>query len=66
MAYQGYSSQDRKLGATAEPVEVDLADMGNGNGTLFHPFTTTLIEIVLNREPLPMDKISRILTFLQN
>jgi len=43
-----------------------LEDMGNGNGSLFHPFTTTLIEIVLNREPLPLDKVSRILTFLES
>ena len=64
MTYQGYGSEEKQLGATAEPVEIDLEDLGNGNGTLFHPFTTTLIEIVLNREPLPLDKISRILTFL--
>ena len=66
MAYQGYSSDEHQLGATAEPVEIDLEDLGNGNGSLFHPFTTTLIEIVLNREPLPFDKVSRILTFLSD
>jgi hypothetical protein len=65
MAYQGYSSEGHQLGATAEPVEIDLEDLGNGNGSLFHPFTTTLIEIVLNREPLPLDKVSRILSFLE-
>ena len=66
IAYQGYGSEaGRQLGATAEPVEIDLEDLGNGNGSLFHPFTTTLIEIVLNREPLPLDKVSRILTFLE-
>ena len=27
-------------------------------GTLFYPFTTTLIEIILNREPMPLDKVS--------
>jgi hypothetical protein len=65
MTYQGYGSDTRQLGATAEPVEIDLEDLGNGNGSLFHPFTTTLIEIILNREPLPLDKVSRILTFLE-
>lgn len=64
MAYQGYSSEPKQLSATAEPVEIELGDLGNGNGSLFHPFTTTLIEIVLNREPLPFDKVSRILSFL--
>lgn len=66
MAYQGYGSNvTRKLGATADPVELDISDLGSGNGTLFHPFTTTLIEIVLNREPLPFDDESRILRFLK-
>jgi hypothetical protein len=66
MAYQGHGSEDQELGPSTRPVEIDLEDMGNGNGSLFHPFTTTLIEIVLNREPLPLDKVSRILTFLES
>jgi hypothetical protein len=64
MAYQGYGSEPRQLGALAEPVELDITDLGSGNGTLFHPFTTTLIEIVLNREPLPLNKLGRILQWL--
>lgn len=64
MAYQGYGSEQRELSATAEPVEVEISDLGNGNGSLFQPFTTTLIEIVLNREPLPFNAESRILKFL--
>jgi hypothetical protein len=31
---------------------------------LFRAFTTTLIEIVLNREPLPFNEVSRILGWL--
>jgi hypothetical protein len=65
LAYQGYSSEIKQLGPTAEPVEIDLEDLGDGNGSMFHPFTTTLIHIVLNREPLPLDKVSRLLTFLK-
>jgi hypothetical protein len=64
LAYQGYGSEARQLGSTAEPVEIDLDDLGEGNGSMFCPFTTTLIQIVLNREPLPLDKVSRLLTFL--
>ncbi len=64
MAYQGYGSEVKVLGAKAEPVELEITDLGNGNGTLFRPFTTTLIEIVLNREPVPFDKESRILNWL--
>jgi hypothetical protein len=64
MAYQGYGSEVRQLSAMAEPVELDISDLGDGNGSLFFPFTTTLIEIVLNREPLPFNDQSRILQWL--
>jgi len=64
MAYQGYGLEQRQLSATSEPVELDITDLGPGNGTLFFPFTTTLVEIILNREPLPFDQESRILKFL--
>ena len=64
MAYQGYGSEEKQLSATAEPVELDISDLGAGNGSLFFPFTTTLIEIVLNREPLPFDGQSRVLQWL--
>jgi hypothetical protein len=66
LAYQGYGSESKQLGATAEPVEIDLDDLGQGNGSMFCPFTTTMIQIVLNREPLPLDKVSRLLTFLED
>jgi hypothetical protein len=66
MAYQGYGSEERRLSATAEPVELDISDLGGGNGSLFFPFTTTLIEIVLNREPLPFNEQSKILQWLTN
>jgi hypothetical protein len=64
MAYQGYGSEEKQLSATAEPVELDISDLGAGNESLFCPFTTTLIEIVLNREPLPFDGQSRVLQWL--
>jgi hypothetical protein len=68
MDYQGYGdgSTQKQLAANAEPVELHLGALGDGNGSLFCPFTTTVIEIVLNREPLPLNQISRILTFLAN
>lgn len=64
LAYQGYSSDVKALSETPEPVDVDVTDLGPGNGSLFYPFTTTLIEIVLNREPLPFDGPCEILKFL--
>jgi hypothetical protein len=66
LAYQGYGSEPQQLGPTTEPVEIDLDDLGPGNGSMFYPFTTTLIQIMLNREPLPLDKVSRLLTFLES
>jgi len=66
LAYQGYGSEAGQPGSTAGPVEIDLDDLGAGNGSMFWPFTTTLIQIVLNREPLPLDKVSRLLTFLES
>jgi hypothetical protein len=38
------------------PVDLDISDYDGtqpAKPALFHPFTTTLIEIVLNREPIP-------------
>jgi hypothetical protein len=64
LAYQGYGSEAKQLGPTAEPVEIDLDDLGDGNGSMFCPFTTTMIHIVLNREPMPLDAVSPLLTFL--
>jgi hypothetical protein len=37
---------------------------GLGDSTLFYPFTTTLVEVILNREPSPLDKVSDIFKFL--
>lgn len=66
MVYQGYGSDSdaKELKATAQPVELEIGNLGGDNGSLFQPFTTTLVEIVLNREPYPFDAESRILKFL--
>ena len=66
VAYQGYGEEVKQLSATAEPVELTITSLGQGNGTLFYPFTTTLIEIVLNREPAPLDQVSKIFQILEN
>jgi hypothetical protein len=63
MAYQGYGDgRQQELKATSAPIELDLT-LGDG-GSLFFPFTTTLIEIVLTREPLPFNDTARILTWV--
>jgi hypothetical protein len=45
-------------GATPDfgPVDLELSDFDGTKADkprLFYPFTTTLIEIILNREPIP-------------
>jgi pimeloyl-ACP methyl ester carboxylesterase len=62
VAYQGYGIGVQQLTATAEPVEIDIP--ARQDASLFYPFTTTLIEIIVNREPLPFDSECRILKFL--
>lgn len=64
VAYQGYSAEAKDVTQSSEAVELDITTLGEGQGSLFFPFTTTLIEIVLNREPLPFDKESELLKFL--
>jgi hypothetical protein len=61
VGYQGYGSNMTE-GATPDfgPVDLDISDFDGskpGSFSLFYPFTTTLIEIVLNREPIPPVKI---------
>jgi len=63
MAYQGYGDGQQQLTATSAPIELDLT-LGE-HGTLFFPFTTTLIEIVLTREPLPFNNVARILKWVE-
>ncbi len=66
MAYRAYGSLKNpvELGEKNPPIQLDITGLGpNGQDSLFHPFTTTLIEILINREPLPFDKENRVLNF---
>jgi pimeloyl-ACP methyl ester carboxylesterase len=64
MAYRAYGATTIELGAGSEPYELDISGLGpTGKETLFYPFTTTMIEIMINREPVPFDKESRVLNF---
>jgi hypothetical protein len=54
------SSQDP---AENQPVKLDITSLTSGDGTLFYPYTTTLIEIVVQREPMPLGRVSRIFNF---
>jgi len=61
VGYQGYGSNVAE-GATPDfgPIDLDISGYDGaqpGKPAIFWPFTTTLIEIVLNREPMPPVKI---------
>lgn len=61
VGYQGYGTNVAES-ATPEfgPVDLDISAYNGSQPdkpTLFYPFTTTLLEIILNREPIPPIKI---------
>lgn len=67
VAYQGYGSGDAKMEMRADsnPVTIDITGaLKDENFTLFYPFTTTLVEVVLNRVPYPFDKVQGIFEWL--
>jgi hypothetical protein len=45
-------------------VKLDVTQLGN-SAKLFFPYTTTLIEIVLEREPTPIKEVSSLFAFWQ-
>ena len=67
VAYQGFGSDGLKMEMRADsnPVTIDITDaLKDKAATLFHPFTTTLVEVVLNRVPYPFDKVEGIFVWL--
>ena len=76
IGYQGYKEiqpapqatslaiQGQEMDAESAPVILNVGDLGDDAASLFHPFTTTLIELRLSREPLPLEKVSKVLEFV--
>jgi hypothetical protein len=67
VTYQGYGSDGvrMEMRADSNPVTIDITDaLMETNFTLFHPFTTTLVEVVLNRVPYPFDQVKGIFEWL--
>jgi len=77
IGYQGYKDpqsvlpapivapgEGQQMTATTNPITLDVKDLGNGNASLFHPFTTTLIELRISREPIPLETVSPVLVFV--
>jgi len=70
VAYHGIGSErftaegDERAGDGTWDAQIDLTSMLNDDGvTFFHPFTTTLVEVRLNREPMPPSGVNRVLKF---
>jgi hypothetical protein len=68
IAYQGYGSDGVRremLRADDDPVIIDITEaLKDKNATLFHAFTTTLVEVVLNRVPYPFNEVKGIFEWL--
>lgn len=47
-------------------VILDITSLASDKYRLFHPYTTTLIEIRVSRETLPLDAASKLLYFLDD
>jgi hypothetical protein len=58
VGYQGFGSASDATGTTSDgkwDAALDISALaGDANVKFFYPFTTTLVEIRLNREPLPL------------
>jgi hypothetical protein len=61
IAYQGYTEGSTTI-TEESPVFLDVSHLGGGKDSLFCPFTTTLVEIKLNREPLPFQGMTKLMT----
>jgi hypothetical protein len=61
IAYQGYAPGNTTI-TEASPVLLDISKYANPPDSIFCPFTTTLVEIIVNREPVPFNKQSKLLT----
>jgi hypothetical protein len=48
---------------TNQPVKMDITPLTEGGASLFHPYTTTLLEIFVEREPMPRGVVSDLFTF---
>jgi hypothetical protein len=47
------------------PVKFDISALAQGASSLLYPYNTTLLEVFVEREPIPLGKVSTIFTFPQ-
>ena len=66
VGYAGYGSQPAAKGVAEvdTAAQIELTDLLHDSQTkFFYPFTTTLVEIRLNREPLPLEGENKVCKF---
>lgn len=68
VAYHGFDSSHGALARPREAGKWDAvlefdADLGRDDIQFFFPYTTTLVELKLNREPMPLDGVNRVFWF---
>lgn len=50
----------------SERVKMDITPLTAGGDSLFYPYTTTLLELFVEREPMPLGGVSKLLNFLEH
>jgi len=66
-AYTGQAGDPQPLTIDHEggkPVKLDITRLAQGTQTLLYPYTTTLLELFVEREPMPLGQVSEIFNFL--
>lgn len=63
-AYDGKGQVNRSSDNGPKATKLEITKLAKGNDTLFYPYTTTLVEIYLEREPTPLQKVSDLFGFL--
>lgn len=70
IAYEAYTGEDgdpRPLTIDhqgGEPVKLDITGLAQGAESLLYPYTTTLLEVFVEREPMPLNRVSQLFNFL--
>lgn len=68
-AYTGSPDDPQRLAIDShdpkdnKPVKMEITSLATGEGKLFYPYTTTFLEVFVEREPMPLGAVSNLFTF---
>jgi hypothetical protein len=71
-AYTGAPDDPQRLAISShdpgknKPVKMDITQLTKGGDSLFYPYTTTFLEIFVEREPMPLGGVTRMFQFLKS